>query len=155
MMTQEKSLKARMLMVRYQRGLIYLRAHDLEKDFDKLDTWLFDNFQVKYRTATAYMAVSQLINKFPLLIRAGLTFDQMRRHLTRIEKYCETHLGFDETCCVVADASEATIEPDPSAVTVCDYASLDADFEFVVNSEDKEETFACFEKLTNPTSADS
>lgn len=151
LMKEECSLKTRMLFLRYQRGLIYMRAHELISDFVKLKNWLFDQFSITYTTATAYMSVASLITQFPLLLKSGLTYDQMRRHLTRIRTYCDnSSMSFSEACTVTDGANEATIEANPCVVHVKDHASRDADFEYVVINDEREEQFACFENLTNP-----
>ena len=67
---QEVSLKTRLPLVRYQRGLIYLRAHSLIKDFEDLKRWFFDQFEITYKTATAYMSVASLISAYPLSLES-------------------------------------------------------------------------------------
>ena len=146
---QEGVLKTRILMIRYQRGLIYTRTHELIPDFNQLRDWFMEHFLITYTTATAYMSVTSLITRFPLLLKAGLTFNQLRRHLNRIDTYLVAHPRLEEACTVTDGSVDAEIQPDSSTVILRDHAAKDADFELVSGLEEKEEDFPCFEKLTN------
>lgn len=148
LMVCEKDLKTRILVVRYQRGLLYKRAHQLITDFEQLKQWLMDNFTVSYSTVTAYMSVASIIQEFPLLLKCDLSFEQLRRHKARLYQYFETHPGFDEQCDIVQGANVISVLADPYVVRVTDSASKDADFESTIVEDEKPADFPFFDDLT-------
>ena len=149
LMTQEKSLKTRMLFMRYQRGLIYIRAHHLIDSFEELKEWLINECGISYTTSTAYMSVASLIKTYPLLLKADLSFDQLRRHHNRLRSYLKAHpdFGLDESIVVTDGESEALVETNPNQTVVPDKAPRDADFEYVILEDEEEENFPCYEEL--------
>lgn len=149
LVSQEASLKTRILLVRYQRGLIYLRAHHLINNFRELRTWFDNNFYISYKTATAYMSVASLLRRYPIILKCGLSFEQVRRHNKRLNNYFEKHQGegVDESCDVSDGVNQATIQHTPDFPVVPDRATLDADFEMAYD-EENENDFPNFTELT-------
>ena len=127
---QEASFKTRILLVRIQRGLVYLRAHQLITDIEELQQWLSTNFAISYATATSYMSVTNLVKRFPGLVKCGLTFEQIRRHNKRLHTYFESHPedGWNEACDITDSQSTVTVEPDPDAHQVPDCGAMDPGF---------------------------
>ena len=146
----EISLKAQLLFVRYQRGLIYKKAHELITDFEEFKEWIFSNFTISYGTATAYISVACLIANFPVLMKCSLSFEQLRRHGGRIRSYLEAHPGFgmNESCDVAFGATVIPIVVDPYSPTIADRAPQHPDFELFAAEDEKEEDFPSFGELT-------
>ena len=154
LVSQETSLKVRILCVRFQRGAIYRRAHQLITNFEELQDWLFRNFSITYATATAYMSVTSLMERYPILLKSGLSFEQLRRHNRRLWKYLSQQTGVDETCDISDGVSTAAVQNDPFAVHVPDCAIGDVDFELVRNDERQEDAFEFFVDLTEESRQD-
>jgi len=77
------------LVLKYNRGLLYLSASVHANKEINLKTWIKDEFGVSYSTAYRYMVVALLLKKFPRLLVCGLTFAQLLKHNTRIQSFLE------------------------------------------------------------------
>ena len=101
---QDASFKAIILLVRVQRGQIYvyLRAHQLVTDIEELQQWFSTSFAISYATATSYMNVTNLVRRVPILIKCGLTLEQIRRHNKRLLTYFEPHSEDGWTKCAIS-----------------------------------------------------
>ena len=146
--SQENSLKVRILLVRYQRGMIYQRAHRLITKFDDLCAWFSSNFNITYSTATSYMSIASLLSRHPILLKTGLSFEQLRRHNKRLIKYLSDKEAVDEQVDISDGTHTAAIEGDAMAYEVPDCGALDADFELVKSDERGEDDFPFFAGLT-------
>ena len=146
---QEGVLKTRILMIRYQRGLIYTRAHQLIPEFNQLRDWFMEHFlhYLHYRYCIHECSFS--IHEISPSTKSGINIRPVALHLNRIDTYLVAHPGLEETCTVTDGSVHAEIQPDSSTVILRDHAAKDADFELVSGLEEKEEDFPCFEKLTN------
>ena len=111
--------------------------------------FFLEKFEITYKTATAYLSVAALIDKYPLLLKSGLTFDQLRRHGNRMTTYFNTYpdFGLDETITATDGAGQSTITTNPNAVQVPDVAPQHADFEHIITTEEQEEDFPFFNEL--------
>ena len=153
----EDSLKLSILLVRYQRGLVYLRAHELIPDFEELKDWLFKEFTIAYSTATAYMSVTKLLQNYPILLKAGLSFEQLRRHAKYIRAFAKKEgCELSETCVIMTSGGQevGTIAVSVSEVQVRDAAYHDADFEYHQGADEQQSSFPCFEALVAEVDGD-
>ena len=150
LVAQESSLKTRLLIIRLQRGLVYLRLHELMSEFDDVQGWISEHYHITYGTATAYMSVAALIKRYPILLKCGLSFEQIRRHNKRLSKFLSSQLE-DDVCgvCDISDGGKVTaaVQTDPHIVQVPDCASKDADFELVQEDDRQADEFPFFEDL--------
>ena len=150
--TSESSLKTQLLFIRYQRGCIYRKAHEFLADFDDFKAWLLENFAMSYGTASAYISVAILLESYPMLMKAELSFEQLRRHGKRIKAYFEANpeFGMDESCDITVGNNTVTVRQE-YAEEIRDSAPQHADFELFTHVEEKETDFPHFAVLTDET----
>ena len=148
----ESSLKTQLLFIRYQKGCIYRKAHEFLADFDEFKVWLLENFAMSYGSASAHMSVATLLESYPMLMKAELSFEQLRRHGTRIKAYFEANpdFGMDESCDVTVGKATVTVRQE-YAKEIRDKAPQHADFELFIPLEEKETDFPHFAVLTDET----
>lgn len=153
LMQQELSLSTRLLYIRFQRGLLYKEAHKHMTDLEQFRNWLKEKFELSYSSVTAYIHVAELLKRYPMLFVCGLTFEQIRRHSTRIRSFCESCSDFsmDEPCDISDDVDVVSITAEPSEIKVPDMAPKDPDFEFFTDAEKTEDDFPFFDDMCEGT----
>lgn len=110
----EETLNILSLVTAYQRGMIYMAAHQkmyVKEDYEK---WLKMNFGICYHTALGYMTVTGLLKSYPTLFVADLSFSQLRKHHRRIREFMKTEEALHGP---VTFLTGDTIEP--GDITVC------------------------------------
>ena len=85
-----------------------------------------------------------------MLMKSQLTFEQLRRHGTRLRAYLQSHpdSGLDETCDITYRQTTTSIRVNPYSPSIPDRAAEDPDFELAIDSNESEENFPFFEELT-------
>ena len=70
---QEKIIQGLDLVVKYQRGMLYLAAYKIAQECGNFRKWFRVELGVVYRTALRYMSMSLLLKRYPRLIVCGLS----------------------------------------------------------------------------------
>ena len=83
-----------------------------------------------------------------MLLKSGLSFEQLRCHGKRLYKHLSQQTGADENCDLTDGVSEASVVSNPYVVKVPDCAIGDVDFELVQTDDTEEDAFEFFVDLT-------
>jgi hypothetical protein len=87
---QEKMIQNLDLVVKYQRGMLYLAAYKTAEDCGNFKKWFREELGVVYQTALRYMSISLLLKRYPRLMTCGLSFSQLVKHYKRLSQYLTT-----------------------------------------------------------------
>ena len=103
---QEKIIQGLDLVVKYQRGMLYLAAYKTAQECGNFRKWFRVELGVVYRTALRYMSMSLLLKRYPRLIVCGLSFSQLVKHNKRLSQYLASETeGLKDRLCMSINIS--------------------------------------------------
>lgn len=157
MLEEELSMTRLSLLMKRQRGVLYLHLYRIRDRSISPKDWFKQHFNVVYSTATRYMALAMLISRYPRLIVCELSFEELLFHKERLLKHISSDSQLGARLSMPLDVSALNQAVNIKAaenITIPPNSASDTTFNAVLDANEQdgqlEHTIAC----SSPSSMD-